>query len=672
MKSAHSFAAIPLVAAIGLANHTIACDSVYTVNSLTDNGGLSFQEAYGLIDTNCGSGHATRIEIAGALANQNISFGDSFYLNTLDLEITGPESGDVTISITDREASAFTIVESGHLKLKNLTLDGGEIPGTSHAIHVETGQLDLDNVVLQNFYSSGNGAIIADSTANIRNSEFKNNSANRGAAIKGFENSVTISDSIFDNNRANQHGGAVYLSSEGASGTLVVSGSTFKNNTANNDGGAIYTVNNDSVEIETSVFENNSANAEGGALNITDTLTINNSTFKDNTADDSAGAVYIAHNDSSSSMDVDILDTVFEGNSTPSESNTTAGAIHIAASTNGMVDVSIDRTLMNNNSAYNGSGAIFMADTSNNKGLLQVTNSTFSNNSSGSTGTIQIRGGYADGTSISHSTIVNNVSRSGGSAVYGYQFPDNPMIEISHTIISGNTGGSGQVCSDVNEANTGFSIINSFISNPTTNNLCLANTIDDSSLIGSDENVLNPMLVDLEDNGGATKTFYPEVNSPVVDAGDANIQNPPTTDQRGNDRIMRGAIDIGAVEFGNTGPSLNDSLTFEDPALTEGEEINLDVSAYFTDAEGDALTFTATGLPNGVSISEAGEITGTINDSGNFAMVVRATDEYGAFTVSTFNISIEALPEQESSGGGSLPLLLLSVFGLLTGLRRKR
>ena len=47
----------------------------------------------------------------------------------------------------------------------------------------------------------------------------------------------------------------------------------------------------------------------------------------------------------------------------------------------------------------------------------------------------------------------------------------------------------------------------------------------------------------------------------------------------------------------------------------DSDVINLDISGQFSDVEGDSLTFSATGLPPGLSISEAGVITGTIEAS---------------------------------------------------------
>ena len=49
-----------------------------------------------------------------------------------------------------------------------------------------------------------------------------------------------------------------------------------------------------------------------------------------------------------------------------------------------------------------------------------------------------------------------------------------------------------------------------------------------------------------------------------------------------------------------------------------------------TDSAGDALRFSATGLPAGLSISASGLISGTFTNSGNYYVTVTATDSAGA------------------------------------------
>ncbi|GEM_PF-627175 len=68
---------------------------------------------------------------------------------------------------------------------------------------------------------------------------------------------------------------------------------------------------------------------------------------------------------------------------------------------------------------------------------------------------------------------------------------------------------------------------------------------------------------------------------------------------------------------------------------------SLSVAGYFTDANGDALTFTATGLPAGLAISTAGVISGTPTAAlGNVTVTVTAADGRGGTVSKAFTLTI--------------------------------
>ncbi len=87
-----------------------------------------------------------------------------------------------------------------------------------------------------------------------------------------------------------------------------------------------------------------------------------------------------------------------------------------------------------------------------------------------------------------------------------------------------------------------------------------------------------------------------------------------------------------------------------DQADLDSGLIGLDVASYFNDADTlDTLSFTATGLPAGLSIDSAGNITGTLDSSasqggpssdGVFAVTVTATDGQGGSVDQTFTWTI--------------------------------
>ena len=77
----------------------------------------------------------------------------------------------------------------------------------------------------------------------------------------------------------------------------------------------------------------------------------------------------------------------------------------------------------------------------------------------------------------------------------------------------------------------------------------------------------------------------------------------------------------------------------------DGEQISLDASQFFGDPDGDTLTYSASGLPAGLSIDPAtGVISGTIDrsasQSGPYTVTVTATDPAGASTSTQFTWNV--------------------------------
>ena len=60
----------------------------------------------------------------------------------------------------------------------------------------------------------------------------------------------------------------------------------------------------------------------------------------------------------------------------------------------------------------------------------------------------------------------------------------------------------------------------------------------------------------------------------------------------------------------NVAPTVKTAIA--DQTADDGDTVSLDVSGNFEDLDADSLSFTATGLPSGLSISASGVISGTI------------------------------------------------------------
>ena len=128
-----------------------------------------------------------------------------------------------------------------------------------------------------------------------------------GGAIQNFGTATLGNNLVFENNKANWGGAAIYAGSNTTEGhsTTIGSGAVFRNNTLTSSdsyGGAIFVENDEGASNVTfnigsnSLFDRNSAK-QGGAIYIKDAITATiaeGANFTNNTATDIGGAIYNA------------------------------------------------------------------------------------------------------------------------------------------------------------------------------------------------------------------------------------------------------------------------------------------------------------------------------------------------------------------------------------------
>ncbi len=92
----------------------------------------------------------------------------------------------------------------------------------------------------------------------------------------------------------------------------------------------------------------------------------------------------------------------------------------------------------------------------------------------------------------------------------------------------------------------------------------------------------------------------------------------------------------------------------------DGAAVNVPTASAFNDVDGDALRFTATGLPPGLSIDPAtGLISGTLpanaSDNGPYIVVVTATDPSGAAVTTSFVFGVQNIPPVATNDTATTP-----------------
>ena len=185
-------------------------------------------------------------------------------------------------------------------------------------------------------------------------------------------------------------------------------------------------------------------------------------------------------------------------------------------------------------------------------GAVTLTGSTVSGNStSGSSA----RGGgmYVESAvTLTQSTVTDNHANSTGGGIWN----DNDPVDISGSIVAGNTVGGGNP--DLRPGTGTLTVGYSLIGDNAGTSLAEAQTPDaGGNLIGSAAGggIIDPLLDLLADNGGPTETHALLAGSPAIHAGDPSIVfNAAEFDQRGSGfpRVLFDRIDIGAFEFNDT------------------------------------------------------------------------------------------------------------------------
>ncbi len=145
-------------------------------------------------------------------------------------------------------------------------LSGG---GVHPIIHVSTGSLTVRGLTLADGVSDyAGGAIESSGPVTLDCALVQGNYAGyEGGAVLVHENTLTVLDSVFLDNYADNEGGALEVDGWSSS-TLIVERSVFLNNSAGYNGGAIAVGAwaHDDVLLTDVLFENNSAGYSGGAF----------------------------------------------------------------------------------------------------------------------------------------------------------------------------------------------------------------------------------------------------------------------------------------------------------------------------------------------------------------------------------------------------------------------
>lgn len=400
----------------------------------------------------------------------------------------------VTITVTSQITfTRETVLDGGGL----VTLSGG---GTSRILLLDSDyNTPTPRLVVQRltFRDGKSPAVGADT-------------AQGGGAIYRDGGSLTVLDSVFDNNHApavgqDVAGGAIYGF---GGGETIIAGSTFTNNAAS-DGGAVGSLNGNLTVIDSS-FTGNAATGTGGnpgnggaggALYMDggkEAASLCGVAIKANTAGAIGGGLFRVSNDHTGSFAMDR--STVDNNRVTAAGSGNAGGLYLEGLTLAITASTISR----NQAFFN--GGIWI-----NTCQVEMTNVTIAENvATGSNGGGVWLGHTPTGT-LRNCTIANNHSTAAGQvagAIFG------GGLTLVNTIVAGNTAMYTPSC-DVARSDGSGNL------QWTGGSLCTTAPL-----------VADPMLGPLADHGGDSETLLPAATSPA--RGIAH--GCPPTDQLGKAR----------------------------------------------------------------------------------------------------------------------------------------
>ncbi len=333
-------------------------------------GGGIFVDQQPVTIANCTfTGNSSAVQGGGLLVNRTSATVQNCKFQSNASAYGGAVAGfQSTLSISDCEFTSNSAEEHGG------------------AVYNDGGSTVLSNCTLtQNNSAAFGGAVSVNrGPATVDRCEFQNNSSAAGGGLSGYDSDLTISECVFDSNKADQgvepRGGALWINLKNPE----ISKCTFSSNSSNHLSGAIDLNNTPNALVSGCDFLYNSAVAGGGGLSglwdevsSKPSVTVSKCSFQANSSGLEGGGVYSY-----------ICHFLFQQTTFLENSGVNGGAI--------MLDYVIDnpsrveRCIFIGNSATTVGGAIRCYEQS-----VEVENSLFVSNSAPNAGAIGTHAGEA-------------------------------------------------------------------------------------------------------------------------------------------------------------------------------------------------------------------------------------------------------------------------------------
>ena len=446
------------------ANATISESSITRTNATKNYGGSIYVEGVNAVI------NTTNFTMNFAKTN-----GGSIYVKgvnaTIDksrFNMTSAAQHGGAIYISGKNA----LINNSNISMSNASYSGGAvyIQGLSATIENSafsdtlaklgssfTGNSDPTKATPDNT-NMGGAIYIGDNYAKIRNSSFTNSAAYYGGILFLQGQFCDVINSSLDKGYSDRDGGAYF--SKGINSNVY--DSNFTNNVARNDGGALFWLGSQYNYVNGSIFTNNTAKgdpghstkgggaiyfAEGGSYcGISYSKFFNNSAVTNSKAD--GGAILW---DKSSHIFIDhcLFDGNFVNSTSPAGNWIQGGVLYARPGTN----LTISNNIFQNCWSLKEAGALYLQTGDVNKGVIELINNTFINNTAygNTTENDNFLGGGAvlsksvGKLTIVNATFINNTANYGGGITIHSSVA---QCSITNATFDGNKATIGTGCGD--------------------------------------------------------------------------------------------------------------------------------------------------------------------------------------------------------------------------------
>uniref|UniRef100_UPI002FCDDD45 Ig-like domain-containing protein n=1 Tax=Massilia sp. S19_KUP03_FR1 TaxID=3025503 RepID=UPI002FCDDD45 len=199
-----------------------------------------------------------------------------------------------------------------------------------------------------------------------------------------------------------------------------------------------------------------------------------------------------------------------------------------------------------------------------------------------------------------------------------------------------------------------------------------ANLVEDASVSG------NLLTNDSDADGDALRVDTTPVTGPahgtVLIAADGSFTYTPDANYNGADSFTYRVVDadggVATATVSLTIAAVNDvpqAAPLADHSDTTGVAVSFNAGAAFSDVDGDTLSYSATGLPPGLTIDAAsGVISGIPSVPGNYSVTVSAADGQGGVASAGFMWGVQAPANNGPAPVGSLSAMAVNDAAVLS------